>query len=217
MPVTILLADHHRIVRQGLRALLEGVPGFQLVGEAANGEEALRQVERHRPTVLVLELRIAGLSGLDVIRQVRQRSPGTHVVVLSMHSDRSHVQEATQAGAEAYVLKKSSAEELIRAMRAVVSGRHYFSPTIAPYASALQTSRPEGARADPFLALTPRERQVVQLTIEGHSSTQIAGQLSISPRTVESHRANVMRKLGVRNLKELIRQALQRDIPPAGQ
>jgi DNA-binding NarL/FixJ family response regulator len=212
MAWTLVLVDDHQIVRQGLWAILKTEPDLRLVGEAADGQEALRLVERQRPDVLVLDLMLPGLNGLDVARQVARRSPGTRVVILSMHSDEAYVVEALRAGASAYVLKESGADELVRAIRDVMAGRRYFSPPISEQAIEAYQKKAEGAPLDPYHVLTAREREVLQLTAEGLSGAEVAERLFISPRTVESHRANLMRKLGVRNQKELVRYALQRGL-----
>ncbi len=210
MTWTLLLADDHQIVRQGLRALLARETDLRLVGEAAEGLEAVRLVERLRPDVLVLDLMMPGLDGLDVARQVARRSPETRVVILSMHAHEAYVLEALLAGAAAYVLKESSSDELVKAIRAVTTGRRYLSPPLSEEALGAYSRRTGSLPPDPYHTLTAREREVLQLTAEGHSGADIAERLFISPRTVETHRANLMRKLKVRNQKELIRYALQR-------
>lgn len=210
MTWTLLLADDHPIVRQGLRALLAAETDLRFVGEAAEGLEALRLAERLRPDVLVLDLMMPGLNGLDVARQVARRAPETRVVILSMHAHEAYVLEALLAGASAYVLKESSSDELVKAIRAVTSGRRYLSPPLSEEALGAYSRRTGSLPPDPYHTLTAREREVLQLTAEGHSGADIAERLFISPRTVETHRANLMRKLKVRNQKELIRYALQR-------
>jgi DNA-binding NarL/FixJ family response regulator len=214
MALTILLADDHQIVRQGLRAILKAEADFQLAGEASDGLETLRLVERLQPDVMVLDLMMPGLNGMEVARQVSRRSPRTRVVILSMHSTEAYVVEALRAGASAYVLKESSAEELVRAIREVAAGRRYFSPPISEQALGTYLQKMEGSPVDPYDTLTAREREVLQLTAEGLSGNEIAKRLFISSRTVETHRANLMRKLAVRNQKELIRYAMQRGILP---
>jgi DNA-binding NarL/FixJ family response regulator len=214
MPLTVLLADDHRIVRQGLRAILQTEPDIRLVDEAADGPETLRLVERRQPDVLVLDLMLPGLNGLEVAREVRRRSARTAVVVLSMHDDTAYVAEAVRAGVAAYVLKEASADELVEAIREAAAGRHYFSPRVAEAARLAPASRAEPTKGDPYQMLTLREREVLQLTAEGHSSAEIARRLFISPRTVESHRANILRKLTLRNQKELIRYAVGKGLVP---
>jgi len=217
MATTIVLADDHQIVRQGLRALLKSVPDLELLGEASDGLETVRLAERRQPDVLVVDLMMPGLNGMDVARQVAKRSPRTRVVVLSMHSNEAYVVEALRAGAKAYVLKEAGAEELVAAIRAAAQGRRYFSPPISEQAIKEYLSRIEETPPDPYETLTARERQVFQLTAEGYSGGAISERLFISPRTVETHRMNLMRKLGVRNQKELIRYAVERGVLPKTQ
>jgi two-component system, NarL family, response regulator NreC len=217
MPLTLLLADDHQIVRQGLRALLKTVPDFRLVGEAADGLETVKMVERLQPDVLVLDLMMPGLNGLEVSRQVSRRSARTRIVILSMYSNEAYVAEALRAGASAYVLKDSGADELVKAIQSVIRGERYFSSPISEVAVGAYLQKVEETSGDPYDTLTTREREVLQLTAEGHSGTEISNRLFISPRTVESHRANLMRKLGVRNQKELIRYAVQRGFLPKEQ
>jgi two-component system, NarL family, response regulator NreC len=210
---TIVLADDHKVVRQGLRAVLEFEPGFRVIGEAGNGLEAARVVERLRPNVLVLDLMIPGLSGLEVVRQLRKGSPKTRVVILSMHSDKSYVLEAWRNGAAGYVLKDSSAEDLIKAVQEAAANRRYLSPPLSHVAvEAYAHHQASAIRTDPYDLLSSREREVFQLAAEGHTNKEIGKMLFISPRTVEIHRANMMSKLDLRNYTELIRYALRRGI-----
>jgi DNA-binding NarL/FixJ family response regulator len=213
MAATLLLVDDHQIVRQGVWAILKTEPDFRLVGEAADGQEAVRLAERLTPDVLVLDLMLpGGLNGMEVARQVAKRSPKTRIVFLSMHANEAYVVEALRAGALAYVVKEAGAEELVRAIRAVLAGRRYFSAPLSERAIQAYQEKASGATLDPFHTLTAREREVLQLTAEGLSGLEIGDRLFISSRTVESHRANLMRKLGVRNQKELVRFALQRGL-----
>jgi DNA-binding NarL/FixJ family response regulator len=215
---TIVLADDHHVVRQGLRALLEAEPDFQIVGEAADGREAAQLVKRLQPEVLVLDLMMPGLSGLEVTRQVRQRSPQTRVVILSMYADEAYVLEALRNGAAGYVLKKSTADELVRAVREVTTGRRYLSPPLSEKDIETLMKEADESKQDPYELLTSREREVLHLIAEGHTNAEVAARLVISPRTVEFHRANLMRKLGMRTQADLIRYALQRRIlPPEGE
>jgi DNA-binding NarL/FixJ family response regulator len=212
MATTLLLVDDHQIVRQGIWAILKTESDFRLVGEAADGQEAVRLAERLEPDVLVLDLMLPGLNGLEVARQVAKRSPKTRIVFLSMHSNEAYVVEALRAGGLAYVVKESGAEELVRAIRVVLTGRRYFSAPLSEQAIGAYLKKAGGSPLDPYNTLTAREREVLQLTAEGLSGAEIGERLFISPRTVESHRANMMRKLGVRNQKELVRYALQRGL-----
>jgi two-component system, NarL family, response regulator NreC len=212
MALTLVVADDHRVVRQGLCALLKTEPDFRLVGEAADGIEALRLVERLRPNVLVLDLMMPGLGGLETAKQAAKASPGTRTVVLSMHSNEAYVVEALRAGAAAYVLKESGADELIRAIREAAAGRRFLSPSISQNALNAYMHKAKTPSKDLYDTMTVREREVFHLTAEGFSGGAVAERLFISPRTVESHRANLMRKLGLRNHKELIRYAARRGL-----
>jgi DNA-binding NarL/FixJ family response regulator len=211
---TILLADDHRIVRQGLRALLEAEPDFSLVGETGDGLEAIQLAERLQPDVIVLDLMMPGISGLEATRQISDNCPQTQVVILSMHADEAYVLEALRNGASGYVLKDSSADDLVRAVREVEAGRRYLSPPLSERAIEAYTRKAQETSLDSYEELTNREREVLHLVAEGHSSTEIAERLSISSRTVETHRANMMRKLDLHSQTDLIRYALKRGIIP---
>ena len=210
----IVLADDHHVVRQGLRSLLEAESDFSVIGEAGDGLEVTQLVERLRPDVLVLDLMMPSLNGLEVTRQVSQRSPRTHVVILSMHANEAYVLEALRAGAVAYVLKESTSAELVRAVREAVAGRRYLSPPLSERAIEAYMQKAESATLDPYETLTAREREVLHLVAEGHTNAEIADRLFISRRTVETHRANLMRKLGLRTQTDLISYALRRGILP---
>jgi two-component system response regulator NreC len=215
---TIVLAEDHQIVRQGLRALLEPEADFQIVGEASDGSEALQLAERVRPDVMIVDLMMPGLNGLEVTHQVARRSPKTRVIILSAFDNEAYVTEALGNGAAGYVLKKSSAADLVQAVREVITGRRYLSPTLSEraieaYVRFIQEVR--DSALDLYETLTPREREVLHLAAEGYTNAEIAARLSISRRTVETHRANMMRKLGLRTPTDLIRYAVQRGILPA--
>ena len=212
METAIVLADDHKVVRQGLRAALECEPGFRVVGEAGNGLDAARLVEQLRPNVLVLDLMMPGLNGLEVIRQVRRRSRQTQVVILSMHRDESYVLEALRNGALGFVLKDSSVEELVEAIREAAVNRRYLSPPLSDSAVDAYLQQAGATTTDPYNSLSSREREVLQLAAEGHTNAAIGKRLFISPRTVEIHRANMMAKLDLRSHTDLIRYALKRGI-----
>jgi len=211
---TIMLADDHKIVRQGLRALLEAEPDFHLVGEAGDGLEAVQLAARLCPDVLVLDLMMPGLGGLEVTLQVGKRSPQTRVIILSMHADEAYVLEALRNGAAGYVLKESSADELVQAVREVVAGRRFLSSPLSERAIDAYVSKAQEVALDRYETLTAREREVLHLAAEGHTNAEIADRLSISSRTAETHRANMMRKLALRSQTDLIRYALRRGIIP---
>jgi two-component system, NarL family, response regulator NreC len=212
--ISIMLADDHPIVRQGLKALLESEQNFRLVGEAGDGLEAVRLAIRLKPDVLVTDVMMPGLNGLEVTRQVTKSLPQTRVIILSMYTDDSYVLEALKNGATGYVLKDSQATDLVEAIREVAAGNKYLSPPLSERELELYAQRIELVPADPYELLTTREREVLHLVAEGRTSAEIAQQLFISPRTAEGHRANLMRKLGMQNNAELVRYALKRGIVP---
>ncbi len=213
MATTILLADDHPVVRQGLRLLLEAEPDFKVVGETGDGLEVPGLVAELQPAVLVLDLMLPGLGGLEVTRRVRAQSPETRVVILSMHANVAYVAEALEGGAAAYVLKKATAGELATAIRAAQAGQQFVSALVP--AEQLEQHRRQTSRAlDPYLTLTRREREVLQLVAEGLSSAAIAARLSISPRTVEMHRRNLVRKLNLSGQAALVRYSLGRGLGP---
>jgi two-component system response regulator NreC len=209
--ITVFLADDHQIVRDGIRALLKTIGDLRLVGEASDGKEAIQCIATLRPDVLVADLSLPGIPGLELTRQVRQKLPKTQVVILSMHADIPYVVEAFRCGAVGYVVKDAGADQLVAAIRAAAKGDRYLSPPLSQ--SALASFRRNGRMsADPFDSLTARELEVLRLTAEGLSGAQVAQRLLISPRTVETHRSNISRKLNVKNQKELIRYAVQRKL-----
>jgi DNA-binding NarL/FixJ family response regulator len=208
---TAIIADDHEIVRRGLRGILETEGSCQVVAEASDGLAAAQLVEKHRPNVLILDLNMPRLHGLEVLRQVRSSSPGTRVIVLSMHSDEPYVIEALRAGAMAYVLKGSESLEIVNALKEVLAGRRFLSATLSEWAINALVAKPAD-NADPLNALTQRERMVLQLAAEGHNNTEIAEKLFISPRTAETHRANLMRKLAVQSQTDLVRFAIRKGL-----
>jgi DNA-binding NarL/FixJ family response regulator len=213
-PVTVVLADDHPVVRQGLRAVLEAEPLFSIAGEAGDGLEAVDLVGKLKPRVLVVDLMMPGLTGLEVTRRVRKESPDTQVVVLSMHASEPYVLEALRNGAAAYVLKNSQSGHLVHAVREAAAGRRYLSPALSERAiAAYAGSASAGAGpSDVYDTLTSREREVLHLAAEGQSHREIAQRLSISPRTAEVHRANLMRKLDLHSQTDLVRYAIRRGI-----
>lgn len=208
----IVLADDHQIVRQGLKSLLETEPDFKIVGEAGDGIEAAQLIERLHPDVAVLDMMMGGINGLEVTRQVQKRSPDTKVVILSMYGNEAYVLEALRAGAKGYVLKGSTSEELVRAIREAMAGRHYLSPPLSETAIQTYMHKAERAAMDPYDTLTNREREVLHLAAQGCNNADIAAKLFISRRTVEVHRASMMQKLGLDSQTDLIRYALQKGI-----
>jgi DNA-binding NarL/FixJ family response regulator len=210
MSISIVLADDHPVVRAGLRRVLEAEPEFAIAAESGDGLETVRLVERLQPDVLVLDLMMPGLSGLDVLPIVRQRCPRTRVVVFSMYANEEFILQALRSGAVAYVLKGCDPAHAVEAVRRAAAGQHYLSPAISEHAFDAYHEKAESASPDPHDMLTPRERQALQLAAEGHSCQAIAARLSISPRTAEMHRANATHKLGLKTQADLIRYAIRR-------
>jgi DNA-binding NarL/FixJ family response regulator len=220
--ISIVLADRHELVRAGIRLLLEAEPGFSVLGAASTASHALKLVENHKPDVLVACPEIAGHVDFELARQVSERSRRTRVVLLSMYEGSDGVVKALRSGASGYILKESSAAELVRAIREAAAGRRYLSPLLRTSEIEAQLRRGRaGASAD---ILTERQRQVLHLVAEGLSSTVIGRRLRISPRTVEAHRATAIRRLGLSSRTDLIRYAFQHGIlalrseplPPVG-
>lgn len=216
--VRILLVDDHSLVRAGIRSLLERQPDFTLVGEAADGLDAVKQTLELQPDVVVLDLILRQVQGLEVLRQLRDQLRRTKVVVLSMHQDMAYVAEALRCGASGYVLKAGAPDEVIRAIRAAMQGVRYLSPSLSEAELAAVQKQMNGG-LNLYEKLTTREREVCQLAAQGYTNDEIAGQLRIRRRTVESHRFRMMHKLNLRNQAELVQYAIGRGIippPPSG-
>lgn len=214
MSVKIILADDHPIVRQGMRSLLELQSDMCVVAEASDGLEAVQLNEKLKPDILVLDLMMPNLNGLEALRQIKASNPHTCIIVLSMHSADGYIINAMKNGASGYVLKETGPSELIQAIRKVLGGEIYLSPVLSVRQDAIFIENADRGVSDPYDLLTPREAEILQMTAEGQSSTAISVKLSISPRTVEIHRAKLMKKLGLRNQAEIVRYALQRGILP---
>ncbi|MFZ5885116.1 MAG: response regulator [Chloroflexota bacterium] len=210
---TIILADDHQVLREALRLLLETQSDFHVVAETGDGLEAAALVEKHRPDVLIVDMRMPGLSGLEVARRTKRLSPATKVIILSMYDTEAYVVDSLAAGAAGYVLKQSSSQELVSAIHQTLGGSVYLSPSLNERAlqSYIQRAR-EAHIEDPFDLLTDREREVLQLAAEGLNNPQIAARLSISARTVEMHRAHLMQKLGLKTQTDLVKYAVKRGL-----
>lgn len=204
MTIKVILADDHAVMRDGLRLLLDAHPDLRVVGEAANGREAVRQVAIHCPDVLLMDIAMTELNGIEATEQVRTKCPNTQVVMLSMYSTDEYIARALQAGAIGYVLKESAGSDVVDAVRAAYAGRQYFSPKVA---EALVDMHYSGT--SPLVILSVREREILQMLVEGRSSAQIARILGLSTKTVETYRSRMMRKLGIRDLLSLVKFALQ--------
>lgn len=208
--ITIVLAEDHHVVRQALRSMLDSERHFKVVSEASTGLDAIELVESLKPNVLVLDLMLPYLNGLEVVRQVSRSQPQTRTVILSMHSDESYVSEALKNGALGYVLKTADSSSLIEAIRTVALGKRYLSPPLSERLIDSYLKKSSDSSLDKYETLTAREREVLHLVAEGNTNEEIASRLHISRRTVEVHRAHVMQKLHLRNQAELVRYALQR-------
>ena len=211
MTIRVLLADDHAVVREGLRALLAASAGISVVGEVGNGREALRRAEELRPDVVVMDIAMPELNGIEAAAMIRSRCPATQVVILSMHSSSEHVYRALAAGAAGYVLKSSVGAEVISAVQTVHMGRRYLSPALL---EAYTTGVQDLVRASPLDSLSTREREVLQLVVEGKSSAEIAVLVQLSPKTVETYRSRIMQKLGVHDVPSLVKFALHHGITP---
>jgi len=207
--ITVFLADDHTVVRQGLRSLIDSQEDFQVVGEASRGQEALEKIRSLKPQVSVLDLMMPGMNGLEVTRQVWRM---TQVLILSMHANEAYVIEALRKGASGYVLKDATATELIQAIHVVASGQRYLGSPFSERAIAAYIERVKTGSLDPYDTLTTREREILQMVAEGHNSAEIADKLSISPRTVEAHRASLNRKLDLHSHADLIRLAVKKGL-----
>jgi len=207
--IRVLVADDHAIVRTVIRHVLETEPGFTVVGEASNGTEALALALELRPDVAVLDISMPGVSGLHAASELRRRSPETRVLILSMHDNTEYVLESLRAGVHGYLLKDSAAAELGQAIRAVCRGESFFSPPVAKHLGAVVRGEIGGGRTGALAQLTVREQQVLVGVAEGRTNKEIAQELGISHRTVESHRESLMRKLDVYTVAGLTKIALE--------
>ncbi len=211
--IRVLLADDHNLIRAGLRLVVAQQPDFQVAGEAENGRQAVALAEQLKPDVVVMDIKMPDLNGIEACHQIRETLPDTQVVMLSMHSDEAYVLRALKAGARAYLLKDSAEADLARAIRAAVDGKSFFSPAVGKvlledYMRKLQRTGAE----DSYELLSPREREILQVVAEGKSSKEIANLLNLSVYTVETHRAKIMQKLNLRSMPELILYAVRKGI-----
>ena len=206
-PIRVLVVDDHSVVREGIRHVLEGAEGFRVVAEAANGADALERAESERPDVVLLDLTMPGLSGLEVVRLLRQRLPDTRILILSVHDDREYVLESVRVGAHGYLRKDSSPADIRRAIRVVPAGDSFFSPPAARHLAAAVQSQ---TSIDPLGTLTTRERDVLTRVARGCTNREAAAELGISVRTVETYRDSLMRKLGIHTVAGLTRFAIER-------
>jgi DNA-binding NarL/FixJ family response regulator len=208
MTIRLLLADDHGMMRDGLKALLSASPDIEVVGEVGNGRDAVRCAEKLKPDVIVMDIAMPELNGIEATRMLRSRCPGARVVILSMHSTSEHVFRSFAAGATGFLLKEAVGAEVHAAVRAVHAGRRYLSSGIVAIVSGERFEGPDG----PLESLSARERQVLQLVVEGYSSAEIAERVSLSPKSVETYRSRLMKKLGVHDVASLVKFALQHGI-----
>lgn len=213
MTTRIFLAEDHHLVRQGTRLLLESEPDFEVIGEAEDGIRAMKETIRLQPDVLIVDIVLPDLNGIEVIREVTRRVPAVKVIPLSMYDNEAYVVEALKAGASGYVLKKSTGDELTRAVREVLQGRIFLSPALnTTMLDTYQARSNVAADGDPYDTLTKREHLIFTLAAQGLNNPEIAERLLLSVRTVEMHRANLLRKLGIKNQTELVRYAMKRGL-----
>lgn len=212
-PIRILLADDHTVVREGLRALLERQQGLEIVAEAADGRECIRLAEEHSPDVVLMDIAMPNMNGIEATRRILAAKPSIGVVILSMHLDESYVLQSLKAGAKGYLLKDSPREDILEAIRSVANGRAFLSRKIS---RMLQEDHVEELRSrdldDSFELLTDREREILQLLAEGRANKEVASFLNISPTTVETHRGHILRKLSLHGTADLILYAVRKKI-----
>ena len=209
--IKVLLADDHTLVRAGLRTLIEGFEGFRVVAETSDGREAVRLIRQLQPDIALIDISMPGLNGLDATALISRETPDTRVVILSMHTAETYVLEALRAGAAGYVVKDAAVDEMERALRAVQKGERWLSPSVSRHLldEYLRLVRGQPIAGSGMEALTPRQREILQLIAEGHSTREIADRLAISIKTVETHRAQIMERLSIRDVAGLTRFALR--------
>lgn len=207
-PIRIVLADDHALVRAGIRGLLEGLPAIQVVAETGDGQEALRLVQAHQPDVLLLDISMPGLNGLEVVARITKEFPDVRVLILSVHTKEEYVLQALRAGAAGYLLKEADPPELEVAIKAVARGETYLSPAVSKHVVG-EYLRRVGGESGPLEILTPRQREILQLIAEGRTTREIAALLHLSVKTVETHRAQLMERLDLHDIAGLVRYAIR--------
>lgn len=207
MRISVLVADDHAVMRDGLASVLEAA-GMRVVAQAADGREAVRRAVETKPDVVLLDIAMPLLNGIEAAAQLREKCPGARVIMLSMHSSSEHVHRALEAGAAGYVLKESAAAEIVAAVKSVHAGRQYLSQAVRAFERR--------AGASPLARLSAREREVLQLVVEGRSSAEIAALVHLSPKSVDSYRSRLMKKLGVADVPALVKFALLHGLTPPG-
>lgn len=210
--IRILLAEDHTIVRKGIRLLLDREPSFEVVGEAENGREAVEMAEQLRPDIILMDHTMPLLNGLEALRQIKKRLPEIRVIILTMHTNEEYIFQFLQAGAAGYLVKQTAPTDLVEAIRAVHGGQSFLSPAISRTVIEEYVRHAAPTKTDSLATLTEREREVLQLLAEGYSANEIAAQLHISVKTVGVHRMNIMQKLEINSMTELIKFALRKGI-----
>lgn len=213
MNIRLLIADDHQLMRQGLRALIEKEAGMTVVAETANGKETIAQVAQTHPHVVIMDVTMPDLNGIEATRRIKKANKKVRIVALSAHSDRHFVAEMLRAGASAYILKQTAYEELIRAVRAVMEGETYLSPAVTQgVVDSLVSSLPKSGENPAFASLTQKEREVLQRVAEGQSTKEIAAALSVSVKTIETHRSHIMDKLKLHSIAQLTKYAIREGV-----
>jgi DNA-binding NarL/FixJ family response regulator len=215
--IRTVLVDDHQLFRQGVRALLSDTPDIRIVGECGDGTQVQSLVAQLKPDVLMMDIALPGVTGIELTRQITQQHPSCRVLILSMHAEEAYVLEALRAGALGYVVKAADWSEMVNAVRTVHAGRRYLAQTLSDRVIAHYAGESRGRSSEPYEPLTRREREILKLAGEGLSSAEIGQRLSISRRTVESHRANLMRKLDLGSNAALIRYAIRKGLVPLGE
>jgi len=210
--IRILIAEDHLMVRAGLRALLEKAGDIHVIGEASNGHEAIEMTEALKPDVLIMDIMMPRMNGIQAAENIREMKLPTYILLLSMYSDEGFVQQALQYGVKGYVLKSSVSDELLQAVRAVAAGKAYFSSPISEIVQSAVNSHSASQEGDSFSTLSPREKEILQLIAEEHTSAEIANMLFITEKTVEKHRTKLMEKLDIHSTAGLVRYAIRRGL-----
>lgn len=215
MNITVFLADDHTIVRDGLRYLLEAEPDIEVVGDAANGREAVKLVTHLKPDIVIIDITMPELNGIEATYQICQLCPSTGVIILSMHANTMHIARALEAGAQGYLIKESAGIEVVEAVRTVNAGHKYLSQAVSDIVVSDYVSQKRAlGYKSPLESLSAREREVLQLVVEGKSSAEIASILNLSPKTVESYRSRLMQKLDIGDIPSLVKFAIQQGLTP---
>ncbi len=210
MPITAFIADDHAMMREGLRLIIETEKDISVIGEAADGRQAVRLIQQLAPDVVIMDIAMPQLNGIEATEQIVNSKTSTRIIILSMHSSKEHIFRALEAGAKGYLLKESAGKEMVKAIRAVYTGRRFLSDSISQ--TVIEDyihQRRADSKENPIKRLSSREREVLQLVVEGKSSAEIASSLFLSPKTVETYRSRLMQKLGIKDLPGLVKFAIQ--------